>query len=56
MAAFILSRMDTITRQIAICEDLYQASHNESEKRGLQKKMSKLTTEYLKLSNQLDTV
>ena len=53
MAAFILSRMDTITRQIAICEDLDQASHNESEKKGLQKRMSKLTTEYMRLAEKL---
>lgn len=51
--ALILSRMDSITKEIAICEDLYQMSHRESEKKGLQQRMSKLTTEYLRLSEKL---
>lgn len=54
--ALILSRMDSITRQIAVCEDLYQASHNASEKAGLQKKMMKLTTEYMRLATQVATM
>lgn len=51
--ALILSRMNSITREIAICEDMYQASHSESEKKGLQKRMSKLTTEYMRLAEKL---
>lgn len=51
--AQILSRLATIEQQIRTCEDLYQVSHKESERRGLQKEMSKLTTEYLRLSKKL---
>lgn len=51
--AKILSRMTSIQNQITICEDLYQASHNESEKKGLQREMSRLTTEYIRLAEKL---
>ena len=51
--ALILSRMAAIERQITNCEDLYAMSHNESEKKNLQKEMSRLTTEYIRLSAKL---
>ena len=48
-----MARMDSIQSEIANLETQYQTSYNESEKKALQRKMSKLTTEYLKLSEKL---
>ena len=47
------SRMNEIEMEIKTCEDLYAASFNESEKAGLSKQMSKLTTEYIGLATKV---
>ena len=51
--AMILSRMETITKQIHTYEEMYSSSHNAKEKAKLSREMSRLTTEYLELSERL---
>ena len=53
MAAKIRNRMTEIEMEVRNCEDLLQASHNANEKAGLQRQMSKLTTEYINLATKV---